>query len=70
MVFYKSTKILFDNQNPYIVSNNFTQINYLPSTLFFLYPILIFNFTDSSRIWLIFSIVSLLGSFYLLYKIK
>ncbi|MCL5439018.1 MAG: DUF2029 domain-containing protein, partial [Patescibacteria group bacterium] len=41
-----------------------------PSTLFFLYPILIFNFTDSSRIWLIFSIVSLLGSFYLLYKIK
>lgn len=69
-VFYYSTRDLLDLNNPYINNHLFTQLNYPPLALLFLMPISLFEFSVSSKLWLVISILFFLVTLVILYKIK
>lgn len=69
-VLYDSSKVLLLNNNPYLNKLLYTQVNYPPTALLFFYPFLIVSFSVASKIWTLISVFSLLGSLFLLYKIK
>lgn len=69
-VFYRSTLILFQHQNPYLDQRLFTQFNYPPTIIIFLLPLLLFSFSIASKIWLVLSIIFLLLTLDIFYKIR
>ncbi|MCL4386084.1 MAG: glycosyltransferase 87 family protein [Cyanobacteria bacterium] len=65
-----SASMLSMGNNPYISKNLFTVVNYAPSGLLILYPLIVFSLGISSKIWLVLSILFFVATIFLLYKIK
>lgn len=68
-VIYYSASILFTHGNPYMSKTLFTQVNYPPIALVLMMPFLLFEFYFAAKVWLILSVILLLTSIYILYKI-
>ena len=69
--FYYSPTLIFNNVNPYIDKDTlFTSQTYPPHVFIIVYPLQFLPLFTMSKIWTIGSILSLLGSIYLLLKLN
>jgi len=68
-IFYISTKALLEGDNPYLLKDLFTQLNYPPTSLMFFIPLAFFSLSFASKIWILVSICFFVVSVYFLHII-
>lgn len=66
---YESSQRLLKHENPYDNKTLFSQVNYPPITLFVLSPLTFLSPSTASQVWLVFSILCLFGTVFILNKI-
>lgn len=68
-ILYDSSLFAFKHQNPYTNNALSTPVNYPPITLMLLYWVTLIPFAVASKIWILLSVASLLGTIYVINKI-
>lgn len=69
-IIYSSVHLLLSGINPYSSSVLPIQVNYPPQLLIILSPLTLLSLSVVGKLWIIGSVLALLISFYLLYKVK
>lgn len=68
-VLYNSALLALKHQNPYTSNTLSTPVNYPPIALVLLFPLVLFPLSIASKIWIVISILSLIGTLFVLNKV-